>query len=268
MLKQNYILTFIFSKCRFMRQCLLVILLTPLLFSCKKSDDSKPVSTANFTVSGLRDVDFRTISSNTFTFPISIASNPGTVDTVFLYANDLPGGLYVDFSPINGVTPFTSNVKVSYYGTAAGTFTIHIRAVGRSGVRTYDLKVTQPEFKGWKLAGEYYHNTSVERDPGNATKNPTITVNAMGGSQLVFTFALGTALPTSSRTYTISSVPTTNDRMAITLFAPGHQWMSTGSGSATGAFTFDTAGKFTFNCDNVEMADSTKRDYLTCSFGE
>jgi hypothetical protein len=252
----------------FLKSGLIFSLFISLICSCKKGDDNKPASTPNFSITGLRDVDFRTISSNSFTFPISVVANPGVADTVFLYANELPPGMYVDFTPISGATPFTSNVRVAYYGTESGTFTIHINGAGRSGLRTYDLKVTQPEFKGWRLAGEYYHNTTVEKIPGTTTINPMIRVNAMGGSQLVFTFALGAGLPLTTRTYTIVQSPLASNQMSITLHAPGHDWESTGNGSNTGSFVIDTAGKFTFNCTNVEMADSNRKEMLTASFGE
>lgn len=245
----------------------MLLIFIPLLFSCKKGDDSKPAQAANFTVTGLKDVDFRTISGNDYTFPIDIKSNTGMVDTVFLYANGLPSGMYVDFDPLYGITPFTSKVRVAYYGAESGVFTIHIVATGRSGTRTYDIKVTQPDFKGWKLGGDYYHNVGVERDSGSSLVNPSIHVNAAGGSQLIFTFALGAGLPTSTRTYTIAKVPNAADKMSITLKAPGHTWVSTGSGSNTGSFTFNE-GKFTFSCSNVDMADSTQHETLTASFGE
>jgi hypothetical protein len=250
----------------FLKSSILLLAFLPLFFSCKKGDDSKPVTEPNFTVTGLKDVDFRTISGDSYTFPIDIKSNAGTVDTVFLYANGLPGGMYVDFDPVYGITPFTAKMKVSYYGTEAGVFTIHIKAVGRSGTRTYDVKVTWPDFKGWKLGGDYYHNTGVERDTSTST-NPSIRVNAAGGSQLIFTFAIGAALPTTTRSYTITKSPNAADKMSITLKAPGHTWVSTGSGSNTGTFTFNE-GKFTFTCTNVDMADSTQHETLTASFGE
>jgi hypothetical protein len=245
----------------------LLFVFVPLLFSCNKGSDSKPAPEPNFTITGIKDVDFRTISGDSYTFPIDIKSNAGTVDTVFLYANGLPGGMYVDFDPLYGITPFTAKMKVSYFGSEAGVFTIHIKAVGRSGTRTYDVKVTWPDFKGWKLAGDYYHNTGVERDSGSATINPSIRVSAAGGSQLIFKFAIGAGLPTTTRNYTITSVPNTADKMSITLLAPGHTWLSTGSGSSTGNFTFNE-GKFTFSCNSVDMADSSKHETLTASFGE
>jgi hypothetical protein len=78
-------------------------------------------------------------------------------------------------------------------------------------------------------------------------------------------------LPTTERTVSIANIPT-GERMAIILNAPGHSWRSTGSttggGSATGKFTFDSVGKFTFNCSGIVMADSTGQQTLDCSFSE
>jgi hypothetical protein len=239
-----------------------------LLAACNKNNDSgKPVSTTpNFKVTGLQDVDLSNVSGNSYSFSISVVANPGQVDTVFLYANDLPGGLYVDFLPINGITPFSSVVTVRAYTSSNATYTIHIRAVGRSGIQSYDMKVTLPGFKGWQLDDVMFSKTTAEKNAGTAT----ITARSSNGGQISLMFDPAVGLPTSNRTYTIGST-TEGGKMMISVWDNSRTWLSTGNakgGTATGTFTFDPLGKFTFKCSDVEMADSTLRKSLTCSFGE
>jgi hypothetical protein len=246
-----------------------LLLLLPLFFlACSKGTDEGPkASTANFSITGLKDVDMSTTPSNSYTFPISIQSVAGAVDTVTLYANELPSGLYVHFVPVIGVTPFTSYVTITAQTQGAGTYTVKIKGVGLSGLRTYDLKITVPEFRGWKLGSTTYHRQSVVKSAGGSSSPATILVNASGGAILILTFAPGAPLPSSTSTYSISSEANSSNEIAIQMIDGAHTWESTGGGTASGTFTFEN-GKFSFKCSNVEMMEGTERKMISCIFSE
>src|ERR1044072_5882291 len=153
-----------------MKYAFIPFLLLLLLSSCKKSDSgtTKP-SKPNFVISGVRDADLSIVSSGKDTMNISIDPiTPGIVDTVFLYANELPGDVYVSILPINGVTPFKAKVIVSAsYKPGGGNYSIKINGAGHSGLCTYDTKVTLPEFRGWQLGSIVYQKDKLERDAAN-----------------------------------------------------------------------------------------------------
>lgn len=253
----------------------LLFLLLPFIFSCNKGgSDPTPPPSPNFKITGVKDADLSTTSTGSYTFPITVEALSGKpADTVFLYATDVPGGVYVDFAPIQGITPFTSKVTVSaLYVPGGGSHDIKINGAGHSGVATYGVKVTLPAFRGWQLGNDVYTRAKTEKFAGDATNPPTITAVANGGSIMILTFPLGESLPTSDKKYTIASKAIGADRMAITIYDGSKIYKSTGSstsgGSVTGSFTYDAVNKFTFNCTNIEMKDSTGTKPLTCSFSE
>jgi hypothetical protein len=208
-----------------------------------------------------------TTPSNSYVFPISIQSVAGSVDTVTLYANELPDGLYVHFVPVIGVTPFTSNVSITAQTQGAGTYPIKINGVGLSGTRSYNLNITVPEFRGWKLGSTTYHRESVVKNQENGNFPANIIVNASGGALLALTFAPGAVLPTSTSTYTIASVANSSNKLTLKMIDGAHTWESTGNGTASGTFTFEN-GKFSFRCSNVEMMEGTERKMINCIFSE
>lgn len=243
------------------------VMLTTLIAACTKGKDKEQPPAPKFNITGVKDIDMSKISGNVYTFPIQIQGIAGAVDTVTLYARDQPGNVYVTFTPILGITPFTSLVSVSAQSQGAGTFPFKIVGAGISGVQSYNLNITLPEYRGWKLNEQVYHKTTTELHSGNGTSAPTILVNASGGAVLELKFALGASLPTSNRTYTISSQANSPDKMVLILHDGAHEWVSTGSGQSGGQFTFE-AGKFNFRCSSVSMADSTEVKSLTANFVE
>jgi hypothetical protein len=245
---------------------ILQMLLSTVLFSCSKGGGGTP-PVANFTITGVRDVDMSTISSNTFTFPITIQAAAGKTDTVTLYANETPSGVSVHFTPLVGVTPFTSTVTVTAFNQGAGTYQFKINGVGLSGVRTYTVNLTLPAYRGWQLGSDIFHREGVTSYPGDATSPARISVNAAGGAFLIMTFAPGAGLPTSNRVYTISDTALLSDRMTLKVLDGVHKWKSTGGGTTAGTFTFE-GGKFSFRCTNVDMVEGTEHKQLTCTFSE
>src|SRR5262249_14893991 len=91
-----------------MKQVPVLLLLCLLAISCKKSDDNTETSTANFIITGLKDIDLTLTSNGTISIPISVVPSGGTKDTVELFGDQFPSGLYANFQPRTGVTPFTS----------------------------------------------------------------------------------------------------------------------------------------------------------------
>jgi hypothetical protein len=248
--------------------CLAILsLLSVLVFSCSKGKDKELPPAPKFTITGLKDIDMSKTSTSIYSFPIQIQGIAGAVDTVTLYAKDQPGNVYISFSPLLGITPYTSIVTVSAQSQGAGTFPFKIVGAGISGVQTYNLNITLPEFRGWKLNEQVYHKTTVQKDAGNGANAPTILVNASGGAVLEMKFGVGANLPTSNRSYSISSLANSPDKMVLILHDGAHEWVSTGSGQASGQFTFE-GGKFNFKCSSVDMADSTEHKTLIASFVE
>jgi hypothetical protein len=92
-------------------------------------------------------------------------------------------------------------------------------------------------------------------------------VHANGGAILTLWFPKGAGLPKESHTFDISS-DNTGGKMMLTLDDGSHRWTSTGGGTAVGILAIDPAGKFSFKCTNVQMADSTQRETLNCTFSE
>lgn len=249
-----------------MKHGIAFLLFSVLLLSCKKEDDPKPPApTANFTITGLKDVDMSSISGNVYSFPISVIPNSGKIDTVFLYASEMPPGVSVGFSPIDGITPFTSTVSVADFSSGGGVYTIKINAVGRlSGLHTYEIKLTSPQLRGWQLGTEVFHRESVEKNTGGP--QPYIKARAAGnGAQLMLSFASGGNLPAANRSYSVTSNPTGPNMMSITLSHGAQIWEATGG---TGNFTFNTEGKFTFKCSGVSMTNGNETRALSCSFSE
>jgi hypothetical protein len=138
--------------------CVGMLAISGLTFSCKKRVEDTKSTTPNFTVKGLRNVDLSLLSSGKDTFTISVSPLiAGITDTVFLYANDVPGDVFVEFAPLDGVTPFTSRVSVSaLYKPGGGTYNIKINAAGHTGLFTQAINVTLPAFKGWQLGSIIY----------------------------------------------------------------------------------------------------------------
>ncbi len=234
-----------------------------LLTSCSKKTDDTPESTANFVITGVRSVDLSTSATGSESFPITVTTTSGPADTVTLYANEIPGGVYVSFKPIMGATPFTSVVTVSTLATqGAGSYTLKINGAGHSGLRSYSMGVSTPAFRGWQLGTDVYTRAGIEKD----ASVPQIRALAGGGADLILTFAAGNGLPVSNSSYGIAAVAATG-KLAITIHDGAHIWKSSGSGGS-GAFTFDTQGRFTFKCSNVEMVEGTSKKSLNCSFSE
>ena len=251
-----------------------LLLLSLLAISCQKSSDTADPQTGNFSINGVRDVDLTLTSTGSYTFPVSVVSNSGAKDTVDLTTDLIPGGVYADFKPNHGITPFTSLVTISTdYSTGGGTFPFKIKGIGRCGTRTYDIRVTLDAFRGWQLGSEVYQRESVDKDAGGGSTYPTITVHGPNSAQLRLSFPAHTGLPITNSTYTVSS-DTGAKKIQIAMYDGAQIWSATGrrtdgsSESATGVFTFDTLKRFTFKAFNVEVSDGLIKKTLNCSFSE
>jgi hypothetical protein len=257
-----------------MRQVSTLLLLCCIALSCKKSDNNSDSSTANFSITGLKDVDLTVTSDGKYSFPVSVVPTSGTKDTVTLFGDLFPSGLYIAFEPRTGVTPFTSVVTVytDYSSNAGGIFACKVKGTGHSGVRSYDLHVTTDAYRGWQLGSAIYQKVTLTKSSGTTTLYPNITVTSPSGAALRLSFAAGAGLPTVNSTYKIAA-DTGRNSIRISLYDGPHIWSATGkryssSDAATGAFTFDTLHKFTFKCSEVEMSDGTQKMPLSCSFSE
>jgi hypothetical protein len=258
-----------------MKRFSIIALLAVLAFSCKKSEDT-PASTANFNITGIRDVDLTTASDGTYTYQISVVPVSGAKDTVTLFGDLFPTGVYATFQPRTGVTPFTSLVTIStdYSTGAGGTYALKLKGAGHSGTRAYDFNVTLPPFRGWQLGSAIYEKLSLQKVAPSGSNYAGIKVTSAGGAELRLSFAAGVSLPSANSTFSIGGTDTGKKNIRIALYDGAHIWSATGkrtdgsSEPATGTFTFDTLRKFTFKCSNVEMSDGINSLPLNCSFSE
>lgn len=258
----------------FMKSIPAALLLCLLAASCNKATDSTESSTANFSITGLRDVDLTLTSNGSYSFPVSVVPTSGASDTVTLFGDLFPTGMYASFEPRTGVTPFTSIVTFStdYSSAKGGTFACKVKGTGHSGVRSYDVNITTDAYRGWQLGSAIYEKVSLQEDPGTTTLYPSIKVVSPSGAELRLSFAAGTGLPKANSTYKIAT-DTGRNNIRISLYDGPHIWSATGkrtdnSEVPTGIFTFDTLHKFTFKCTNVEMSDGLQKMPLSASFSE
>lgn len=251
-----------------------LLVLPFLAIACKKTESNENASTANFTITGVRDIDLSVTSNGSYTFPISVVPSGGGKDTVTLSTENIPGGVNAVFSPAQGITPFNSQVTVfTDYTTPGGSYPFKIKGIGRSGNRAYDINVTLAPYRGWKIGNDIYERESIIKDNGSATAYPVIRVTTARGGELRLSFAQGAGLPTTAGNYTIAG-DTGRKTLQLSMYNGAHVWIATGrrtdgsSERATGAFTFDTLRKFTFKCFNVEMSDGLTKLPLDAIFSE
>ena len=251
------------------------ILLASLLFVACKKDADTTASTGNFIITGVRDVDLTVTSNGSYSFPITVAPSGSAKDTVTLSGEQLPGGVYANFEPATGVTPFASRVTISTdYSGSGGTYPFKIVGNGHSGSKSYDIRVMLDYFRGWQLGSIVYEKTGLSKDAGSGTAYPTIKVNGPMGQQLILSFSSKAGLPTKTSAYRIASDSSTAaDNVEIAMYDGAHIYRATGyntdgSKPATGVFTFDTLRKFSFRCANVQMSDGLEKLPLNCAFGE
>jgi hypothetical protein len=255
-----------------MKQVSILLLFSICAFSCSKPEE-KAVSTANFTINGLRDVDLSVTSNGSYTFPISVVSTTGSKDTVTLFGDQFPTGMYPNFEPRTGITPFNSLLTIATdYSGAGGTFPVTIKGSGRSGTREYTINVKLDAYRGWQMGSTVYEKVQLIKFPGDQTKYASIKVTSPTGAELFLSFAQGAGLPTVNSTYKVSG-DTGKKNIQIAMYEGAHIWSATGKFSdgtegATGTFTFDTLRRFTFKCANVEMTDGVNKVPLNCSFSE
>ncbi len=257
-----------------MKRILTLLLFPAILCACKKSDSvSSTEQSGNFTITGVRDVDLSVTSDGSYSFPVTVTPTSGTRDTVTL-SGELPGGIYASFKPQTGITPFNAVVTISTdFTPAGGTYLGRIKGVGHSGTRSYELNVTVPAFRGWKLGPVIYQKVSLQKDGDTTKQYPNIKVYGPGSQVLVLTFAKNAKLPTQTGTYKIGADGNTTDNIQIAMTDSAHFYRATGynidgTKGVTGTFTFDTLRRFTFRCANVEMTDGQNKLPLECNFSE
>jgi hypothetical protein len=251
-----------------MKNLSLLLLISIAALSCTKGTD-EPTSTATFTITGVRDADLTTNSTASQSFILSVASSAAAQETVTLYADGLPKGVFADFVPSSGITPFSSRVTFwNDFSGEGGSYPISVVGNGPSGSRSYKMNVKLDYYKGWKFGDSVYTQKLVEKDAGGGTRYPHIKVYGGGAGILTINFGLGKSLPRANKTYKITPFSGVADDIQVTMFDDPVIYSATGAGSPTGTFTFDTLGKFTFKCTGVEMTDGVRKKMLDCSFSE
>ena len=250
-----------------MKKFHLLFLLCLTVLSCTKGEDDGVGGSANFSISGVHDADLTTNSTASYRLPISIAS--ATPETVTLRVDGLPGGVFADIVPSSGQTPFSANVNFwnDFRGTG-GTYPVTIVGTSPSGSKSYKLNVTLDHYRGWKFGDSVYNQKGLVKDPGSSNRYPTIRVFGGGAGQLTISFGQGKSLPVANKTYKISGSSGTADEIQISMYDEPIVYSATGVGSPTGTFSFDTLGKFTFKCNNVEMSNGSEKRLLSASFSE
>jgi hypothetical protein len=257
-------------SCHFMKKLSFLLLLAALAFSCKKSEETADPQTGHFNINGIHDVDLSESATGVMSIPLSIVPTGGN-DTVALFADDLPQGLYVSFTPREGVTTFQSVMKLAYdFSGAGGTYTIKVRGKGHSGERSYEMKVTLAAYNGWQLGQDVYKRLVVVKQTSGAYQ--AILITATNGAVLRLSFPKGVPLPQTSAVYPIIR-DTAQKGMQITLYDGAQIWSATGQSTnggeaASGRFVIDSLKRFVFKCSDVEMSDGLRKKNLNCSIGE
>jgi hypothetical protein len=200
---------------------------------------------------------------------LSVASSAAAQEQVTLYADNLPKGVFAEFKPSSGTTPFSSRVTFwNDFSGEGGTYPISVVGNAPSGSRSYKMNVKLDYYKGWRFDDTVYTQRMVEKYAGSATRYPYIKVYGGGAGILTISFGLGKSLPRANRTYKITPFSGTTDDIQVTMFDDPVIYGATGVGSPTGTFTFDSLGKFTFKCTGVEMSDGVRKRTLDASFSE
>jgi hypothetical protein len=247
---------------------LLSLLLCITALSCSKTDE-EPASTANFTITGVRNADLTTNASASDAYPISIVSSSGTAEKVTLTADGLPKGAYAEFRPSSGTTPFTAQVKFWYdYSGSGGNYPVSVVGYSPSGTRSYKMDLKLDPYRGWKFGDSIYHQTELLKDQGSSNRYPNIKVYGGGAGTLTISFGMGKSLPVANKVYKITTSAGTSDDIQITMFDDPVIYSATGVGNPTGTFRFDSLGKFKFICTGVEMSNGSKKRMLDVSINE
>lgn len=245
-------------------------LIAALLIGCTScTKEAEEASSANITITGVRDADLTLTSNSSYTFPVTVNSGTGSPQDVSLSGDNLPKGVSASFNPSRGTTPFTAMATFRYDFTGSGG--VHdVKLVGNTatGSKSYPLKVTLDFYRGWRLGDSTYYKTDVYKDKGNTSTYPNIRVYAVRSGILTISFGLGKSLPSANKTYRITSSSGTADDIQISMNDEPEIFSATGVGNPTGTFTFDTLGKFTFKCSGVEMSNGVQKKTLDCSFSE
>ncbi len=130
-----------------MKNIIYVVLSTLLLWGCSKPEKDPPPTTPttptyNFEINGLLNLTLNGVLSSSFTAEVK---QTGTVqENITLSAEDLPAGVTVTFSPVSGITTFSSLVVFNCLSTAkSGVYPVKITGTTAAGVkRTYTINLT------------------------------------------------------------------------------------------------------------------------------
>lgn len=253
-----------------MKNPLLILCVCALFVSCAKTGEDTPASTANFSITGTRDIDLSTTSNALVTLPISVIPTGSAKDTVLLSMENLPQGIGYTVSPLSGATPF--NAALSLYTNftgPGGKFPVTLKGVGHSGERSYTFNIDVPAYRGWVFDGMVYNQRGFERNTDTVKNYASIKVFGGGAGQLTVSFPKGKTFPIKTTVYNITAgaLPT-GDNIQISFYDNTKIYSATGMGAPTGTFTVDTMGKFVFRCSNVEMSNGVDKKLLEVNVAE
>ncbi|MBS1643633.1 MAG: hypothetical protein JST36_01215 [Bacteroidetes bacterium] len=251
-----------------MKQFFSLVFFGILFSSCAKTSDPEPASTANFKITGVKDVDLSTTSNASVTLPLSVVPLGSAKDTVLLRMDGLPKGMGYTVSPLSGATPF--NVQLSLFtdfSGIGGSFPVRLTGVGRSGEVSYTFNVTVPSYRGWVFDGILYKQTGFVRNNDSVKKYASIRVYGGGNGQLTISFPKGRSFPTKTSSYSITAgALDSSNNIQISFYDDTQIYSATGN--ATGTFLVDTLGKLVFKCSNVEMSNGLTKKILSVDAAE
>lgn len=243
-----------------MKNILVAVLLLTAFSACTKKDNGESSGKAKFVINGVQSVDLTTNTSASAEYSISVVGDP---EAVTLSAEDLPKGLHCEFTPSGGTPPFNAKVRVwNDFTGEGGIQSFHITGRSESGTRNYLMNATFAAFRGWKFGELVYFQNSVIRIPGTGSSYPQIKVYGGGAGILTITFAQGSKLPTSNKTYKISSTALGPDEIRLTMNDDPVIYQAVGNNNVTGTFIFDNVGRFVFKCSKVEMTNGIDHKIL------
>jgi len=251
-----------------MKQIVLLLSAAFFLNSCAKSNDTEPASTANFKITGLKDVDLSTTSNAWVSLPLSVVPLGSAKDTVLLSMDGFPKGMGYTVSPLSGATPYDAKLSLfTDFSGQGGTFPVKLRGVGRSGEVSYTINVTVPSYRGWIFDGILYRQTGFIRNTDSVKNYASVRIYGGGNGQLTVSFPKGRSFPKKTTSYSITSgALDSSDNIQISFYDNAKIFSATGK--STGTFLVDTLGKLVFKCSNVEMSNGLEKKFLSVDAAE
>ncbi len=189
-----------------LRKILFAILLAPVFMASCKKEDRGPDNT--FIINGVHDISFEGTGSTSLN--LDIVQGTGAQESVTIAVSGLPSGVTAQVSPSSGTPAFSTYVSFQLSGnTAGGTYSVKITGTSASYSKSYDMKITVPDYGNFTINGTQYHVAYASR------YSSTISFSTSDGRSI--SCATLASLPTAdgTYTYTLTDYATSDNEMEL-----------------------------------------------------